>query len=71
MKYCFGLRLLALGSSHKAAPGNSKGDVNIKHFDLHRKELYLRLLLSIIAIITMFLANSPHRIAVSFPEKRF
>lgn len=38
------LRLLALESCHKAGSGNYEGDVNIKHIDLHRKELYLRLI---------------------------
>lgn len=36
------LRLLALESCHRAGSGNYEGDVNIKHIDLHRKELYLR-----------------------------
>ena len=39
VKHCLRLRLLALESSHVARPGNHKGDVNIRHFDLHGKEL--------------------------------
>lgn len=35
VEHCLRFRPLAVEGSHKAGPGEYKGDVNIKHFDLN------------------------------------